>query len=153
SGPYQTVGVLMMTVEVGSFVELQSEDGVGNSFVAVLVDRRADVEGRRGAILEHPRLAELRKGGVPEKELKFYMDPGRLERGSWDQDYTDPLSTQHADYAGRWLAASAPVHIEDRPGVRDTGWQVIVQEKYDTAIGPVLEMEQQMMEGGLLALL
>ena len=35
------------------------------------------------------------------------------------------------------LAASFPVVVDDRPKtVSDTGWWVIVQEKYDSAIGP-----------------
>jgi hypothetical protein len=46
------------------------------------------------------------------------------------------------------LAASQPVLIDERPEVRDTGWVVVVQERYDIAIGPVLQLEKDMMVSG-----
>jgi serine/threonine protein kinase len=142
------LGVLMMTVEVGSFVELGARDGPSKSLLAVLVDRRRDDTGRKGAILEHPRLAELRKQKAGEKRLQFYENSERLRRGTWDPDYTDPVGANHPEFAGRWLAASAPVIVEGREDVRDTGWQVIVQERYEVAIGPVLDLEQDMLRSG-----
>jgi serine/threonine protein kinase len=147
------MGVLLMAVEVGSFVELGSEEGLSNDFIAVLVDRREDTQGRRGAILEHPRLAELRQQKVPEKDLQFFVDASQLEPGSWDPDYTDPLSAAHPEYAGRWLTARQPVLVEERPEAKDTGWLVLVQERYDTAIGPVLHLENDMLARGWWALL
>jgi hypothetical protein len=150
--PRPRLGVLMMTLEVGNFVELRSADGPSSDLAAVLVDRRKDANGRRGAILEHPRLAELRKKKVPEKDMQFFVDPARLAPGAWDPDYTDPVGAAHPDYAGRWLASSQPVQIEERPEVRDTGWVVVVQERYDVAIGPVLRLEKDMMASGWWAL-
>jgi eukaryotic-like serine/threonine-protein kinase len=144
------LGVLMMTVQVGSFAELRPEDGGHESYAAVLVDRRPDDHNCPGAILEHPRLAELRRqpDKIVEDELRFYVDAKQLQPGAWDEDYADPVGKSHADYEGRWLAASAPVIIAERPDVRDIGWVVLVQERYDTAIGPVLALEKDMLAQG-----
>jgi serine/threonine protein kinase len=141
------LGVLLMTVEVGGFVELGSAQG-SNDYVAVLVDRREDANGRKGAILEHPRLAELRKRKVEEKYLQFFVDLDRLEADSWDAHYRDPVGQAHANYQGRWLAASHPVMVEERPDNRDTGWLVLVQERHESAIGPVLALKAKMLRNG-----
>jgi serine/threonine protein kinase len=146
------LGVLVMTVEVGGFVELSPREGMSEDYLAILVDRRPDVQGRKGAILEHPRLAELRKEKKPEKDLQFFLDPERFRERSWDPDYVDPLGAVYPKYAGRWLAASHPVLIDERPEVRETGWVVVVQERYDTAIGPVDQLEKDMMVRGWTAL-
>jgi hypothetical protein len=146
------LGVLMMTVPVGGFVELRPEEGLSTDYVAVLVDRRPDTHGRRGAILEHPRLAELRAKKVPEKDLQFFVETGPLGSGSWDPDYHDPVGATDPEYAGRWLTASQPVLVEERPKAKDVDWLVLVQERYDTAIGPVLQLESEMLERGWWAL-
>jgi serine/threonine protein kinase len=145
------LGVLTMTVEVGGFAELESSDG-SSDYIAVLVDCREDSSGRRGAILEHPRLAELRKRKVPEQNLQFFVQLDRLVADSWDPDYRDPVGHAHADYSGRWLAASHPVKIEERRDNADTGWLVVVQERHETVIGPVLALEADMMHKGWWAL-
>lgn len=153
TGPKEPrVGVLMMTVEVGGFMELRGKGGRSSNFMAILMDTRADSAGRQGAILEHPRLAELRKAKRPEEELQFFVSSPRLASDLWDHDYTDPVGAADPKYNARWLAASAPVVIEERPEARDTGWVVIVQERYDTAIGPVLELQSEMLRRGRWAL-
>jgi hypothetical protein len=150
------LGVLLMTVEVGGFVELLSEDGFSNNFLAALVDLREDADGKKGAILEHPAMADLRKQGVPQKDWKFYMDSAPLYTEScWDPAYHDPFRTQCPVYDGKWLAASQPVLIEDRPKIGaklDIGWVVVVQERYDSAIGPVNKLESDMITRGWWAL-
>jgi hypothetical protein len=144
----QPLGVLMLTVEVGGFAELRHDNRFSKDFVAVLIDRRPDSSGCRGAILDHPLLAQLRKQKVPEKDLQFFVNIKQLGTDSWDTNYTDPVGRAHPEYAGRWLAAVQPVLIEERPAVRDTGWMVLVQERYDVAIGPVLQLEHDMMARG-----
>jgi hypothetical protein len=142
------LGVLTMSVEVGGFAELRGDNVPGKDFVAVLVDCREDAAGHRGAILEHPYLAELRKQKKPEKDLRFFVDLSRLGFRFWETDYTDPVGAATPDYATRWLAASYPVEIDERPQARNTGWVVIVQERYDIAIGPVLKLETNMLRQG-----
>jgi serine/threonine-protein kinase len=46
-----------------------------------------------------------------------------------DDYYTDPLGRQSDEYAGRWLAGFAPVG--------NTEFVVVVQRRYDEAVGPV----------------
>jgi hypothetical protein len=149
------LGVLLMTVEVGSFVELLPDDGFNNNFLAALVDLRQDADGKKGAILEHPGMADLRKQKVPQKEWKFYMDSAPLYNKGWDEDYHDPFRSKLSVFDGNWLAASQPVLIEDRPKIGaslDIGWVVVVQERYDSAIGPVKKLESDMITRGWWAL-
>jgi hypothetical protein len=155
------LGVLLMTVEIGDFAEFRpqhSQDDGGNDYLAVLVDRK-------GVILEHPLLARLRAENrkepdparrvAREKDLAFVVAPRDwFKPGGWDADYHDPVADKHPEYAGRWLAASQPVWVEGRVrGVRDTGWWVLVQERYDIAIGPVLRLEHDMTVRGRWAVL
>ena len=48
--------------------------------------------------------------------------------------YTDPLADHDPAYDIRWLAETAAVIV----GEEDTGWNVIVQESYASAIGDPL---------------
>jgi hypothetical protein len=152
------LGVLIMTVEVGSFSELRPRGkDEGKTFVAVLVDQK-------GAILEHPLLARLREQNRGEKDpikrkeleksLEFAVaDRGWLKAHGWNPNYEDPVGEKDPEYRGRWLAASQPVRIDERKDVSDIGWVVLVQERYDVAIGPVLQLENDMLARGRWALL
>jgi hypothetical protein len=69
---------------------------------------------------------------------------------STNDNYRDPVV---GDAAGRWLAAAEPVFIPDRPdNVRDTGWVVMVQERYEAATLPVERLSQQLVRLGLIGL-
>ena len=146
------VGVLAMTVELGTFGELDL--GSSPDQMAVLIDTKKDSKGRRGLILHHPLLTTLRLSD-PEKRAP-YLDASRTagllrlrseqlrltaieaearsiqnvepRRESFDADYRDPVSAG-AD-GGTWLAAFEPVFVRGRPeSIRDTGWIVVVQER------------------------
>jgi hypothetical protein len=60
--------------------------------------------------------------------------------------YRDPIAKAGLDdrYAGRWLAAFAPV--------AGTGWVSVVQERYDEALQPVGALESVFWEYGIWAL-
>jgi hypothetical protein len=152
SGDQPPMGVLIMTVEIGGFAELQPDEEGSKIYVTTLVDRRPDATGKAGAILEHPLLAQMRSEGVPEKNLQFFADLKQFDGSEWDSDYTDPLGAEYPDYRCRWLAAEYPVIVDEREEGGDTGWVVIVQEKYDLAIGPVLKLQKDMLKHGLWAL-
>lgn len=64
--------------------------------------------------------------------------------------YVDPVGK---DYEGRWLAAVEPVIVVDRPPkIGDTGWAVIVQERYSEASQPVWELAPRLLRLGWVAL-
>ncbi len=64
--------------------------------------------------------------------------------------YIDPVG---GEYQGRWLAAVEPVIVVDRPpAIGDTGWAVIVQERYADASQPVWDLAPQLKQMGLIAL-
>jgi hypothetical protein len=49
---------------------------------------------------------------------------------SGNDNYSDPVAVRHAEYAGRWLAGFAPVG--------NTGFTVVVQERYNDVIEPMV---------------
>jgi len=158
------LGVLRITVEVGDFAELKSEDK-SNGFVSVLVDKRPEYvapnrkstenKGRAGAIIGHPILAKLRKQGVSEKDeekMKFYADLEQFDEDGWSDNYADPVGESHHKYAGRLLAASHSVVVEERGEAGDTDWVVVVEEHYEDAIEPVLTLKNDMLRRGIWAM-
>jgi hypothetical protein len=118
----------------------------------MLIDLRPDQEGRRGVILDHPYLARLRKDKAPAEQLVFFVDPQQFDRGPWDPDARDPVAGACPEYAGRWLTASAPVRLDETEQGGDTGWVVVVEKRYDTAIGPVQRLQASMLARGGLTL-
>ncbi len=143
------LGVMGMTVEVGHFVELNRR---AEQF-AVLVDMRPGND--RGLILEHPLFDKLidEHGKVPDRFLQYRLQGDRLLDGSKERgaNYVDPLGEdpEGGEYSKHWLAGVANVSLVDG----NTGWQVIVQEPYDQAIGRTLDdLRSGLWLSGLLAL-
>jgi len=140
-------GVVGLTIEVGRFVEMQ---GRPEQF-AVLVDWR-DGENK-GVLLQHPLFNKLRdeQGVVPERFRNYRVArdvlPTTPERM---RHYPDPVAADPdaAEYRRQWLAQMEPVQVRGQ----STGWLVVVQEAYDTAIGAPLErLESGLVRYGLLA--
>lgn len=157
------LGVLTMTVELGGFAELESNRASGNNQIAVLIDTRPDEDERQGRVLEHKGLP-LEAVYVSQADLVL-MEQLRLQASQKvDQngesagpttalleDYRDPIGGE--SYGGRWLAACEPVFVQGRSrAARDTGWMVVVQEKYDAATAPVKMLGNRLVQQGLLAL-
>lgn len=164
----EVLGVLTMTVELGRFADLRSD---GDEQIAVLIDTRPDETGRPGSVLEHPHLTEQWEQKI-EPDPAF-LDPADLalldrlrlhaaqvSQGDAQtatdpsiallQNYRDPIG---GAYDGRWLAACEPVFVGGRtPKAQDTGWVVIVQERYDDATAPVRMLGSRLVQQGLLAL-
>lgn len=157
--PRRVLGVLTMTVELGDFAELRSDPSSGNQS-AVLIDTRPDARESQGRVLEHPRLpaeavyvnqADL----VLMERLRLHASQ-KVDRNGQSagptsallEDYRDPI-----DGTDRWLAACEPVFVQGRSRqARDTGWIVIVQEKYTDATAPVRMLGNRLVQQGLLAL-
>jgi hypothetical protein len=142
------LGVVAMTVEVGRFVELRG----GENQFAVLVDNR---EGpQKGLVLQHPLFDKLLAGGgkLPDRFKTFRVNGDDLPDSTERQEhYSDPLAVDPdgGEYDRLWLARMEPVRVRDR----DTGWIVIVQEAYDTAIGATLnELRKGLIHAGAIAL-
>ena len=167
-GPRKVVGVLSVTVALGQFAELRSDNDVGRSLIAVLVDAKPDSDDRSGAVLEHPRLAALTSAKKPDDPFPaYYFDKAGVDRlrqltdardansakshkSAADIDYHDPLG---GDYAGRWIAAFQPVVVDGRSAESGTtGWVVIVQERYEAALKPAQELGEKLWRYGVTAL-
>jgi eukaryotic-like serine/threonine-protein kinase len=146
----QFLGVVALTVEVGKFVDLP---GLQQQF-AVLVDCRPGEN--EGVILFHPLfkqfLAEQQK--LPDRFKDYRLknqdlpDENHIEHQRY---YADPLAVDEkgGDYQGQWLARMEPVTVRGW----QTGWVVIVQQAYETAIGSTLaDLQSELIRYGLAAL-
>lgn len=165
------IGVLGHEVTLGHFARLRADELSGNHQLPVLVDSRRDDTGRAGAILEHPglrslladpstspaqiylpsetleNLERLRRLRLAEREsgddASDSDEAARAKKLAWLEDYRDPVG---GEFEGRWLAAAEPVEVNSRSelSTRDTGWAVIVQERYDAAITPVAQLRDRL---------
>lgn len=135
-------GVLTMSVSPGNFVELV---GKHPSQFAVLIDRRPDFDHQlSGLVLQHPRLLDY-AAQHPSEELR--MDVTTLSSAT----YNDPAYPDETDL---WLGAAEPVHVKRLGDGRtfDTGWIVVVQEKYADVVRPVDSLKTELAAWGLAAL-
>jgi hypothetical protein len=166
----RVVGVLSVTVALGHFAELRSGGAEGRTQLAVLADAKPDSSKQAGSILEHPHLSQLVHNARPGATMPaFYFDETGVRRlqnivepqdgGAGpivvDRDYRDPvgLDASGENYSGRWLAAFRPVVVNERSeGPRETGWVVIVQEPYATAVQPAQDLGHKLVRYGLIAL-
>ncbi len=126
------LGVLALTVEVGQFADLRGS-GRNREF-AVLVDGRPS---NTGVIVQHELFSKLleQNRGAFLRRFREYRVPIH-DLPVTEDKYHDPFAQDPlgADYRGDWLAAKVPVTVRGD----DTGLFVIVQERYDQAIGEAL---------------
>jgi eukaryotic-like serine/threonine-protein kinase len=153
------LGVLAMSVELGSFqlAARQTASLPGDSqtreWALVDLERNLSLSDVSGLILQHPELkpqtgafaANLPRLPDPElkrfQELRQHIENGsRISDREWLNDhYTDPVG---AEENVRWLATFEPVFVKGRvangeESIRNPGWGVIVQARYDKAVDPV----------------
>ncbi|MDZ4851248.1 MAG: protein kinase [Pirellulaceae bacterium] len=166
-------GVMVLTINLGNFELISSEDGkrnraekgVNEDVLAVLVDGH---EGRRnGTVLQHPMLHVLSQQLDNDGEL--IMHPYQLtdeqmyelqENGSFD--YRDPFAKHPLgkQYDGEWIATMRQVDVSRRRNQSDsterkynTDLYVLVQERADAAVKPVSSLVRKLFREGWFALL
>ena len=107
----------------------------------MLVDNReGQTQGRGHAASAVRQAARGQRGQKLPDRFKNYRVTCRRSartRRERQENYSDPLAAdpEGGDYSRRWLARMEPVRF----AAQDTGWIVIVQEAYDTAIGDTLD--------------
>ncbi len=167
-GESRVVGVMAMTVELGKFAEIQ-RDTAGMQQVTALVDSNLDGQGLRGALLEHPHLADLKekkeRGTHSGKLPQYYLNPQQTELlsalmqpdggeeavVSTLDHYQDPVGGK--SYGGEWLAAIEPVVVSgESTGDYHTGWAVVVQEPRNAALEPVDNLRVRLLAQGAIAI-
>jgi eukaryotic-like serine/threonine-protein kinase len=144
------LGVVAMTIKVGDFVQFDQ----GENQFAVLVDNRPG--DHSGVVLQHPLFDKLfaTQKILPDHFKNYRVSADDLpvsDRPDRQEHYADPLAVdaQGGYYSQRWLARMEPVVVRGK----DTGWIVIVQEAYDTAIGATLrQLGSGLIRSGLIAL-
>ncbi len=174
------VGVLGHAVGLGHFAELRPDERSGNDQIAVLIDAKQDFNGKKGAILEHPRLAawlEQHPGSPADcyldshdlddfeqlrtrrRELLRELQLGRRPITEDEIRETNRFAwfEHYHDPLGdgneRLLAAIEPVVVHGRPEpARDTGWGIIVQEGREAAVRPVSQLREGLLRRGVVAL-
>lgn len=151
-------GMFVVTINLGDFELLQSEQGANQ--VAVLVEARQGSE--QGTILQHPLMDARRVAGVKmvgEKHQMAEDDFKLLLESVKDIDYTDPLAetTDGKAYAGKWIAAMIPVQLprdedETRQAKSKADLLVLVQYRLDKVMQPVNQMTDELFFDGMAAL-
>jgi serine/threonine protein kinase len=139
-------GVVGTSVEVGQFVPLAS----GEDQYPLLIDWRPGVH--QGLVLQHPLFDQVLRNeeSLPDRFREYRLKPEDLPVGPVAENFVDPLShdPDGEDFDRRWLAAMAPV--KNREG--DTGWILIVERSYRSAIGRTLgKLELSLWTNGLIA--
>lgn len=155
------IGVLAMTVEVGSFGEIEETPAQKDESTAhrqaILVDTRPDDDGERGLILQHP---DLEEGAPNGQEPRF---PAELVAKLLAEDGADTDNLPSAMVFGSfrdpilgtsdWLAAAAPVIVDGRhAAVGHTGWVVLIEQPEAEITGPVRALERRLLLRGTIAL-
>ena len=142
------LGIVAMTIGVGRFVNFPFSE---NQF-AVLINNR---EGKnKGVVLQHPLFDRLfaEQRELPARIQTYRVQPDDMPNTPERQQYySDPLAVdpEGAEYDRRWLAQMEHVIVRDK----DTGWIVIVQEAYDSAIGSTLtQLTSGLIRSGAIAL-
>jgi len=154
NSPEKFLGVVAMTVAIGRFVEFDA----GENQFAVLVNNR---EGKnKGVVLQHPLFDKLVATStdkrLPDRFTAYRVNADDLPNTPDRQEhYSDPLAVapEGGEYAQKWLAQMEPVRMGDKDTGKDTGWIVIVQEAYQSAIGDTLdELTRGLVRSGAIAL-
>ena len=152
--PPTCIGIIALTIEVGRFGNEREFDAKAGRFVT-LVDGRKGIH--HGQILQHPlynRILATQRAKTPQQQAKLpdfsqYKVPIDTLPGPDDEVdeveiYKDPLAgyqPEGAAYAVDWIAAQQIV----RRGDVDTGLIVVVQENYDAAAAPVLQLGEALL--------
>ena len=147
NGEQQTIGVMAITVNLGDFSTLRSQD-LGNQKVVFL-------DGRDGVILQHPdlrqqeadetlRLERQVLGQLKENRTTLYVDP-----------VFDKLNPQRAGES--WIASTQLVKLPGTStgqagGGNSSNLIVLVQENYADATAPVVELGKSLLLEGAIAL-
>jgi hypothetical protein len=150
AGQEQFDGILVLTVDLTDLNISAAEMSQASEQFLVLADARGE---HQGVILHHPlfhRLAALDKN-VPDEFIgPKYLVSASLLHGEPDHDYRDPIGQYEdpaglaKDYAGRWLAASAPVLPPVGAGKRsESGLVVLVQSNYQSVVRPAQDLGRQ----------
>ena len=159
--PPVTLGVLAMAVRLGTFSELWTtpDEAVDSRKRVTLVETREqtlppDANGYRvrnaGLILEHPSLRNAETGEVP----LVYVDGdslSELRETGRTTTCRDPLDRNEKN---RTLAAAEPVRVRTKAGgpLVDSGWLIVVQDDYASAIQPAVDLEWRLLTRTLVAL-
>ena len=142
------LGVVAMTAEVGRFVDFPGGD---NQF-AVLVDNREGTH--KGVVLQHPLFDKLleKDAKLPDRFKNYRVSADDLPNTpAREEHYADPLAVDAAggEFNRHWLARMEPVRVRGA----NTGWIVIVQEDYETAINATLgKLKSELLLTGMIAL-
>ena len=150
----EPVGILGLNLDVCGQTKVEG----GRERFAVLVDTRPDASGKRGLVLRHPYLEKYKDAASAADMPVYYADEvvrwadtGKPEFPA-EGGYADPAAAEGFD--GAWLASAQRVGVrQDRDGVADTGWVILVQERRDDVMHPVRDLQWRLGYGAAGAVL
>ncbi len=146
----EPIGVLVVTINLGEFQLLASDESDQTDRFATLVDGRDGDD--KGVLIQHPFLESLiDRREVPKMDSLYWS---QMQINSGITNYIDPTSTFEGGekYKGEWIAALQPVHLPqrmtDKPGetqrARSDLW-VLVQERSRAVSAPVERLGTKLM--------
>lgn len=104
------------------------------------------------------RMRQLRLNDGPRREKEM----AESQAMAFQPDYHDPLARVETRYGGRWLASIEPVFVDGvlsagtngrrDAKTKDTGWAIIIQEPYETAVAPIQDLSSRLVRTGSTAL-
>jgi serine/threonine protein kinase len=175
----EVIGVLCMAVELGNFLEFT---GSKDQFAVLIDTRKDAENKRAGLVVEHPywdteqrdqaqvyyvsdevlaRAAPLQQKRAQElrdhflKKAQTGTTPAEFTREHAHQhdfrgDYPDPVPGYDEE---SWLATMEPVILaRGADQIWDTGWVVVVEERYGRTMEPVGALQNRLLNLGLGAL-
>ena len=153
----EVIGVLARTSHHGELLAAYKSNISGSTVSATDSDANINrlialVDNRSWEFLDHQSMMGKTNGhsvdevtvDQPTQELLSKFATGKIPAAQSMDEYIDPFGEEEPEYAGRWLAAFAPVG--------DVRWTVIVQERRDIALRPVQEMKRRLLRYGAGAL-
>ena len=151
----ETLGVLVMTFELGDFVQFDSS----SDEYALLIDGRSS--DHKGLILQHP-FYNSQIEADREGKLRFNIDEERFRvadgivaqlQAHEIQVMEDPLHSQEGagQYAGKWIVWAEPVE----PTFMKTNGPLLlaVAHRYSSAVKPVSQLGNTLFREGITGLL
>lgn len=160
------IGMICVTAEMGQFSKTLEDNRRREHEFAVLIGARGG--GAKGVLLHHPFIDAVLKetGSLPAEfnDAKYHVSlvsaTGKIKLGE-DDKYQDPMSQADGGetYAGGWIVGSDKVPLgrsyamsSQHRVINNTGLIVLVQEKYDSVIAPVVSLGNRLVREGVLAL-
>ena len=131
--PHETIGVLVMTIQMGQFdplIESETKQNAYNQRFASLVETRG---GLSGSLLHHPGIVGMGSSDIKDVQVcKSVFESLQeiectREKPTWIENYVDPVGDR---FEGTWNSVAMPIQLRSQDNtVVACGWYLMVQDR------------------------